>query len=308
MALAPVADITDAVYRRLVARCGKPDVIFTEFVSVDGLCSPGRKNLLQHLRFDESEHPIVAQFFGTDPEKFRECARLAVELGFDGVDINMGCPVKVICKQGAGAALINEPELTQEIVQATIEGAGDLPVSVKTRIGFSTIDAEQWASTLLEANPAAIIFHLRTRKQMYRPSAHWEVMPGLVELARGTGVLIIGNGDIQTLQQAEKVAAETGVDGVMMGRAALGNPWLFRRTRQPETITLTERLDTLLEHAALFEAVFGFERSFVVMRKHLMAYASGFSGAKELRVMLQDVRCRRDVELAVAAFRSEKPQ
>jgi len=226
------------------------------------------------------------------------------ELDFDGVDINIGCPVKVICNNGAGSSLINEPELAIEIVQATIEGAGKLPVSVKTRIGYNKIQTEEWASHLLQARPAALTFHLRTRKEQSKVPAHWEEMPKIVKLAAGTGVLILGNGDIGSVAEAEKVAAETGCDGVMMGRAIFGNPWLFNRERSEEDITVDERLDTMLEHCRLYEEVFGDNKKFLVMRKHLMAYASGFPGAKDLRVSFERVFTAADVIAAVEKFRS----
>ncbi len=303
MALAPMADVTDAAFRLLITRHGKPDVFFTEFVAVDGLCSRGRENLLKDLRFHESERPIVAQFFGDKPEHFKQSAQLAVELGFDGIDINMGCPVKVVCKTGSGASLINVPELAKEIVQATIEGAGELPVSVKTRIGFSKITIEEWAGHLLSANPAAIIFHLRTKTEMSKVPAHWEVMPLATEMAKGTDTLILGNGDVRSREHAEQLVAETGIDGVMIGRAVYGNPWLFSRERRVEDISLNEKFDTLLEHAHLFVETFGDERRFIGMRKHLMAYASGFKGAKEFRISLENIECVEDVEKAVEAFR-----
>ena len=303
LALSPMNTITDAACRRLMVRCGKPDVMLTEFVSVDGLCSTGRQRLLRDLRFDESERPILAQLFGNKPELFCKSARLIAELGFDGVDINMGCPVKAVCRSGAGAALMNTPELAREIIQAAIAGAGELPVSVKTRIGYQNIQTEEWTSHLLEAGPAAISFHLRTRKELSKAEAHWEEMPRIVALARGTGVLIIGNGDIRSVAQAEQVAAETGCDGVMMGRATLGNPWLFNRARNAEDITIEERLNTMLDHCRTYEEVFGTDKKFLLMRKHLMAYASGFPGAKELRVSLEKVFTADDVAAAVRTFR-----
>ena len=304
LALSPMDDITDAACRRLVATCGRPDVMLTEFVSVNGLCSPGRKRLLEDLRYDEIERPVVAQLFGTNPELFRRSAELVVELGFDGVDINMGCPVKAVCNTGAGSSLINEPELAIDIVQATIEGAGKLPVSVKTRIGYNKIQTEEWASHLLSANPAALTFHLRTRKEQSKVPAHWEEMPKIVALAAGTGVLILGNGDIMSIAEAEEISAKTGCDGVMMGRAIFGNPWLFNRERAIEDVTVEERLDTMLEHCRLYEEVFGDNKKFLVMRKHLMAYASGFPGAKELRVSFERVFTAADVVAAVKDFRS----
>lgn len=306
LALSPMDDITDAACRRLVAGCGKPDVMLTEFVSVDGLCSPGRERLLQDLHYDESERPIVAQLFGTNPELFRRSAELVVELGFDGVDINMGCPVKAVCNTGAGSALINEPELAIDIVQATIEGAGDLPVSVKTRIGYHKIQIKDWVPPLLDSGAAALTFHLRTRKEQSKVPAHWDEMPRIVELAAGQDVLILGNGDIDSIAQAEKVCKETGCDGVMMGRAIFGNPWLFNRERAVKKISVDEKLDTMLKHCRLYEEVFGDHKKFLVMRKHLMAYASGFPGAKELRMSFERVFTAADVIAAVEAFRSRK--
>lgn len=303
VALSPMDDVTDAACRLLIARCGKPDVMLTEFVSVDGLCSAGRERLLKDLKFDESERPIVAQLFGSDPGLFEQAAQLIAELGFDGIDINMGCPVKAVCKMGAGSSLIQTPELAVEIVQATIQGGCGLPVSVKTRIGYKKLETEEWARHLLEANPAALTFHLRTRKELSQVPAHWEEMPKIVEQAKGTGVVILGNGDILSLEQAEQVCEQYGCDGVMIGRGIFGNPWLFNRKRTVETLSIDERLDTMLEHCRLYEEVFGDEKKFLVMRKHLMAYASGFPGAKELRVALETVFSYADVMEVVNNFR-----
>ncbi len=308
MVLAPMSDVTDAASRKLIALCGKPDVTLTEFVSVDGLCSAGREPLIRNLRYDESERPIVAQFFGKKPEYFLECARLAIDLGFDGIDINMGCPDKAVCKGGAGAALIKTPTLAQDIVQATIEGAGDLPVSVKTRIGFSQVQIEEWTEALLASNPAASIFHRRTRKEMSKVPAHWELMHIPVEMAKGSGVLILGNGDVKSLAHADKLAEDTGVDGIMLGRAIFGNPWLFNRDKDINSVSREEMFEAMLRHARIFEETFGEEKNFIVMRKHLMAYASGFPGAKEFRVSLENITCADDVAHAVDLFweRSEK--
>lgn len=303
LALSPMDDVTDAAFRRLIARCGKPDVMITEFVSVDGLCSAGRERLLKDLRYDESERPIIAQLFGCDPELFRQSAELVASLGFDGIDINMGCPVKAVCNTGSGSSLLRKPQLAQEIIQATIDGAGRLPVSVKTRIGYDKLQTEEWSAALLQAEPAAITFHLRTKKEQSMVPAHWEEMPKIVNLAQGTGVLILGNGDIRTIEQAERVSVETGCDGVMMGRAIFGNPWLFNRQRRIEDITMDELLETMLAHCHLYEEVFGDDKKFLMMRKHLMAYASGFSGAKELRMSLEKVFTAADVVAAVEAFR-----
>lgn len=308
LALSPMADVTDAAFRRLIASRARPDIFFTEFVSVDGLCSRGREKLLRELEYDECERPIAAQFFGNKPENFRTCAELAGELGFDGIDINMGCPVKDVCKTGSGASLIDKPQLAQEIIQATIEGAGELPVSVKTRIGGRRITIEPWCEVLLAANPAAIIFHLRTRKEMSNVPAHWEEMPKAVAMARGTGVLILGNGDVRSVAHANQLAAETGVDGVLFGRAIFGNPWLFDRSRPDAGVTFDEKLQAMLDHSHLFEELYAGRKNFRTMRKHLMAYAAGYSGAKEFRVTLQDIDSLEDAIRVIEDFRSSHQQ
>lgn len=303
MALAPMYDATDAPFRRLVARHGKPDVIITEFVSCDGLCSRGRENLMYHLKYDESERPIVAQIFGEKPETHYETALLMQELGFDGIDINMGCPVKTICKTGAGSAMINTPDLAKEIIKETIRGAGKLPVSVKTRIGWNQISTEEWVGHLLEVNPAVITLHLRTRKEMSDVDAHWDEIHKAVDLARGTGTLIVGNGDVESLEEAEKLAKDTGVDGIMIGRAVFGNPWLFNRNRRREDVPLDEVFDVMIEHADLYEEVFEGKRNFAVMRKHLRAYAREFDGSRELRKMLEEVNSAGDLRGILERFK-----
>ncbi len=239
-----MADVTDAAFRFIIAKYGKfirpdgttgggPDVIWTEFVSSDGLCSEGREVLLHNLRFDKSERPIVAQFFGATPEHFYKCALLARELGFDGIDINMGCPEKNVVKQGAGAALIKNPALAKRIIAETKRGAGPLPVSVKTRIGFDAKEELLWIPALLEAEPACIIVHGRTKKEMSIPPADWEAIGRAAELAKNFSsssgrTLIMGNGDVIDLKDAAEKAARYGLDGVMIGRGIFGNPWFFR--------------------------------------------------------------------------------
>ncbi len=297
-------DATDAPFRRLLARHGKPDVIITEFVSCDGLCSSGRENLMYHLKYHESERPIVAQVFGEKPETHYETALLMQELGFDGIDINMGCPVKAVCKTGAGSALINTPELAKDIIRATKRGAGHLPVSVKTRIGWNHITTEEWLGHLLEPGPAAITLHLRTRKEMSDVDAHWDEIHKAVELAKSTDTLIIGNGDIGSIEEAERIAEETGIDGVMLGRAVFGNPWLFNRDRRREEVPLEEIFDVMIEHADLYEEIFERRRNFAVMRKHLRAYAREFDGSRELRKMLEEVNSVADLRQILDPFRA----
>ena len=188
MAMAPMANVTDAAFRRMFVECGKPDVFWTEFVSVEGLFSRGREKLLPDLWFSPGEHPIVAQIFGGKPEQFAAIGPLIKELGFDGVDINMGCPDRGVEKSGGGAAFIKTPALAKEIVRALKRGVGAdataaLPVSVKTRLGYSkTEELDKWLTALLEEQPAALTVHLRTRAEMSDVPAHWELAPKIVAL------------------------------------------------------------------------------------------------------------------------------
>jgi tRNA-dihydrouridine synthase len=231
-ALAPMADVTDAAFRRIIATYGKPDVLWTEFVSADGLVlapPEGREKLLTGLMFSPIERPIVAQFFTADPEHMRQAAACAVELGFDGIDINMGCPDRSVEKQKAGAALMKTPTLAQELIRAAKVGAGKVPVSVKTRLGYNRNELETWLPTLLETQPAVITIHARTRKEMSKVPAHWDHVKRAVEIrdAMHSDTYIVGNGDVLTLADAHVKAQWAGADGVMLGKAIFGNPWLF---------------------------------------------------------------------------------
>lgn len=307
---APMSGVTDTVFRRIMLRHGRPDVFFTWFVSCDGLCSPGRDRLLPDLEFDQTERPIVAQVFGSRPETCKRTAELLAERGFDGIDVNAGCPDRNVEKQGAGAVLMRQPELLAEIVAAAKEGAGELPVSIKTRLGYDAIIIDELMAQLLAMTPAAITIHARTRNERYRPPAHWDQIARAVRLAReaGSESLIIGNGDVKTMAQAEARVAETGVDGVMIGRALIGNPWFFDRTRAGETPGRDERIAALLEHTRLFHDVYGANRHFDVLKKHFKAYCGGFRGAKELRVKLMAASSAADVEEIVANHPRERAQ
>jgi len=295
-ALAPMADVTDAAFRRIIAKYGKPDVLWTEFVACDGLQSVGREHLMRDLSYTEVERPIVAQVFGSKPENFLKTAGLIRELGFDGIDINMGCPERNIEKQGAGASLIKNPNLAKEIIVATKEGAKNLPVSVKTRIGYNKNELETWIPNLLETNLAALTVHARTRKEMSDVSARWEHIKRTVEIRDEMKIdtLIIGNGDVKNIADGKMRSEETGADGIMIGRGIFGNPWLFSgRIDEP---TFEEKCAVLLEHAFLFEEIFGKNKNFSIMKKHFKAYITGFDGAKELRVALMETGCAEDVQ------------
>lgn len=300
--LAPMADVTDPPFRHIIAKYGKPDVMYTQFVSADGLTSEGYEMLVRDLAFTEQERPIVAQFFGAKPENFYTCAKLAQKLGFDGIDINMGCPDKNVLKQGAGAGLIKDYKLAQEIVVATKEGAGPLPVAVKTRVGDTKNEIATWVPNLLTVKPAVIIMHARTRKQLSKVPANWDYVRETVLLAKGSETLIVGNGDVATLDEGFMRAEETGADGIMYGRAIFGNPWFFNRNLNREAIPLSERLQVMMEHADAFERMFTPKKNFSVMKKHFKAYVDGFSGAKELRSKLMATENADEVRVVTEKF------
>jgi tRNA-dihydrouridine synthase len=334
MVLAPMADVTDAAFRRLIAKYGKPDVMWTEFVSADGLflgpakdiCEQliaghitreeffsraeaqveGTFGLIKDLEYTEAERPIVAQFFTSKPEMMRKAARLAAKLGFDGVDINMGCPDKSIEKQGAGAGLIKNPALAIQIIHAAKEGAGELPVSVKTRIGYNKNELETWLPMLLGAEPALITIHARTRKEMSLVPARWEHVARGAEIRdawRGEGgeksiTLIFGNGDVKNVEHARVLAQESNADGVMLGRAIFGTPWLFSSSFAP---SIPEKLRILIEHTNLFAKLLP-HKSFAIMKKHFKAYVNGWDGAKELRTSLMECNSAEKVEKVIEEY------
>ncbi|MFQ5541159.1 MAG: tRNA dihydrouridine synthase [Candidatus Paceibacteria bacterium] len=308
-ALAPMADVTDAAFRRIIAKYSKkpdirrrafvtwaekPDirrrafVMWTEFVSADGLVlapEEGKKKLLADLLYTESERPIVAQLFSSRPENIEKAAALVAKLGFDGVDINMGCPDRSIEKQGAGAAHIQDPARAKEVIAAAKQGAGGLPVSVKTRLGYNKDELDTWLPHLLETGLSAITIHARTRKEMSKVPARWERIARAVELRNkhAPETLIIGNGDLADLNDAHAKVVETGADGAMLGRAIFGNPWLF--SKYGHAVSIFKRMQVMVEHTKLFEELLP-HKNFAIMKKHYKAYVAGFNGAAELREKL----------------------
>lgn len=338
--LAPMADVTDCAFRELLTRYGKPDIFWTEFVSANGLVSAGRTVLQRDLEFSPTEQPIVAQLFTADPENMKLATKFCAELGFAGIDINMGCPDKTIERQGAGAKMITTPDTAQKIINAAKEGvrlAGkNIPISVKTRLGFNSDEVDTWIPFLLSQDIAALTVHARTRKELSKVPAHWQDLKRVVAHRDRLGVktLIIGNGDITSIADSRQKALDSGCDGVMVGRALFGNPWFFDESRemvasiprkQPawirqtflrnffetkrkaaqsknKPITLNERLNVMVEHAKLFEQKLGDIKSFAIMKKHFKAYCTGFAGAKELRIKLMETKDAREVESLVQDF------
>ncbi|QQS69181.1 tRNA-dihydrouridine synthase [Candidatus Saccharibacteria bacterium] len=303
--LAPMDDVTDTVFRQVVASCAAPDLFFTEFVNVDGLMSPGRPNLLKKLRFAEKEGKVIAQLWGLQPENFRAVCEqiadgsLARELGlpngvnFAGVDLNMGCPAKSEVRNGACAALIRRENwpLAREIILASKDGlAGCLPLSVKTRVGFNEVDMN-WIDFLLEQNLQALIIHGRTRKQMSKVPANWE----LIGTARGMrdrkklSTLIIGNGDVMSREQGEALAAQYKLDGIMLGRGVFHNPYVFSKDSplKWEKCDEVSKINLFRRHVELFAATWkNGERPIHTLNKFCKIYIQGFDGAKELREKL----------------------
>lgn len=301
--LAPMYGVTDTVFRQIVTSVGKPTVFFTEFTPVEGLMSPAKQKMLEALRFTEEERPIVAQIWGSKPEKFYGAAKLISTLGFDGIDINMGCPEKNPIKTGSCAALIKNPALAIKIIEATIKGANGLPVSVKTRIGFGKIETDEWVRILLSIPIAALTLHLRTAKEMSKVPAHWEEMKKAVEIRQelGSKTLLIGNGDVKSLKEAIEKCDQYGIDGIMIGRGIFENVWLFNPEINPEKITPQQKIDLLLKHLELFQKTYGNHeqalsshslrnRHFEVMKKFVKCYVNNFKGATEAREKLMSTK------------------
>lgn len=285
--LAPMDDVTDTVFRQIVADCAPPDLYFTEFVNVDGLQSPGRKNLLKKLQYTDKEKPLIAQLWGKIPENFYKTAQELVEMGFDGVDLNMGCPVKVVVQNGACSALMlpENRELAVQIIQAVREGAPSLPLSVKTRLGFNEVDYG-WHELLLQQKLNMLSIHARTRKQLSEVPADWAAMGKIKELRDklSPDTLLVGNGDVMSREQGEKLAKEHDLDGVMVGRGIFHDPYLFAKQSPWESLGKDERVALYKKHVELFAATWADnQRKIHTLNKFCKIYINGFDGAKELR-------------------------
>lgn len=296
--LAPMANVTDAPFRTVIAECGRPDVFYTPFVSAHGLMSAGRDRLVRDLAMSPTDHPIVAQFFGARPEHMHSAGALARELGFDGVDINMGCPDRAIVKQGAGAALIKTPVLAQELIHAIRDGFGGGPVAVKTRLGLSAIsEMDEWIQAILCAKPDSLIVHGRTMKEMSVVPAHWDCIGRAAEMCHDAGAVCVGNGDVASRAQGIELANQHGIDGIMVGRGIFSNPWLFSGDA---THSKSERLRLLLRHIELWHAQWNGIASFDHMRKFFKVYVSGWSGAADLRARLMKTKSVGEAHAVIA--------
>ena len=344
--LSPMDGVTDASFRLVAARHGPPDLCMTEFTSVEAICC-GAEGFVRDLSYGERERPVLAQIYGRTPHAFYQVAHVVGELGFDGLDINMGCPARNVAARGCGAGLIRNPELAVALIRSARQGLADwaagqrleevglapevvervrgmkrgraapagrpsIPLSVKTRVGYDEVEVDGWIPVLLGEGPAAISLHGRTLKQMYRGAADWDAIGRAVELARESPTLILGNGDLKSMPEVVERIRQTGVDGVLLGRGALGNPWIFRHKQwakdtlagvspaaaaapDESSVSRNERTRVLLEHSRHFEGLWG-ERRFPAMRKHLAWYCKGFRGASRWRAQM--VRARNAEEVA----------
>lgn len=343
--LAPMDGVTDSAFRHMVAIHGKPDVVFTEFTNVHDICS-GRLKTLDSLRYSKAERPIIAQIYGKDPVLFYQAAHVVCELGFDGLDINMGCPSKNMASSGSGAGLIRTPNLALELMDKARKGIQDwaegqslvdlglksnalqaiaqlksehpelthrkerspIPLSVKTRLGYDRNIIDEWSDCLIQGRPEVIAIHGRTLAQMYRGQSDWEAIALAAQRIRKHGIGVLGNGDIQTLQEATTRIQESGVNGVLVGRGALGNPWIFQGIPQVRNAlstgsplelmasepSLDEKFQAMINHAQRFETIHGPER-FVRMRKHLGWYCSTFPHAAAMRAKMVRTNGSQDV-------------
>lgn len=330
VALAPMDGVTDAAFRAITDTYGKPHILFTEFTAVEAIAR-GATRVMDAFISHPTPTPVVAQVFGTEVSSYYTSAIAAAEMGFAGIDINMGCPAKNVQQRGAGAGLIRNPKLAQEIVRSvqramrdwsngiTMAEAGvhgdiidwvrsyqkrfrvnpvrrQLPVSVKTRIGYDAPVVESWIPALLEAAPANITLHGRTLRQMYSGLADWDVIARAAEIVHSSGLTttIMGNGDIQSKEDAFHRVETYGVDGVLIGRAAFGNPWLFAE----RSATARERMRVALEHAEIYMKLIP-GQSFLAMRKHLSWYCKGFPNAAEVRARFVKANTVEDVRVIV---------
>ena len=321
--LAPMDGITDEPFRLIAVKYGKPDLLTTEFTSVEGICA-GAVKILDAFIYCKKEQPIMAQLFGVTPEAFYKAFFVIAQMGFAGVEINMGCPAKNVSSMGAGASLINTPSLAIKIIMSVRKAAKDyangktyenvnlpdticnhlknkksvpriIPVSIKTRIGYGKNNVKEWIKHLLETSPANISLHGRTLKQMYGGSADWEAIGSAADIVKKTETSILGNGDIKSVSEAFQKCEHYNLDGVLIGRAALGNPWIFSN----KIPSVKQRLKAAVLHAHLFEKIFK-DKHFLPMRKHLAWYCKGFPNASSLRQKLMDAKSAKDAENIIA--------
>lgn len=318
--LAPMEGVTDVIFRQVIAKAGRPDLFFTEFTNVSSYASErGRENALERLMVAPTDAPIIAQIWGKNPEHFAETAGVLEELGFAGLDINMGCPDRHVNAAGGGAAMIRTPDLAIECIQKARE-ATRLPVSVKTRLGYSFVEEyREWLPTILKEEPAALTVHLRTRKEMSKVLAHYELIPEIVGLVKAFSpeTKLVINGDIKDLRQVRELSEKyPQVDGWMIGRGVFENPYCFT----DHEATREELMGLLDYHLDLFDEMDAKLRmkraqalgeglevpvrglAFEPLKHYFKIYVHGFEGAAELRAKMMECRDTRGVRRVLAEF------
>ena len=314
--LAPMADVTDNPFRRILSEIGAPDVYWNEFVAADGLSHPdARPKLERLLTYEKEQRPIVAQIFSGDPDNCRTAGAICAEKGFDAVDINMGCPARNIIRQVSGSELskAEHRQRVADILKATQEGVWsvdrNIPVSIKTRLGFNFIDIE-WLKFLFGLDLPLLTLHLRTRKEMSKVPAHWELMTKIRAMRDQLSpqTVLIGNGDVQSVTDGQKLIAEHGIDGIMYGRALFSNPWLFRPDLDPNGIDVSQRIELALRHTRYFMEENTVDdrlvKNFNLMKKFFKVYIQGFDGAKELRTRMMGAKDYQQLEDITKVFQS----
>lgn len=285
--LAPMENVTNFAFRQVVAtKLPKPDVLFTEFTNVEALNSGGFERTIPRFTLSMSQKPIVAQIWGTNPENYFKSAKLIEKLGFDGIDINMGCPDRAVVKIGACSALINNKSLAKEIIEAVKKGSKKLPISVKTRIGFKKIVTEEWITFLLEQNIDTLTIHGRTVKEMSDVPANWDEIKKAVEIKNKISpkTVIVGNGDVISYSEVIKRHKNYNVDGVMIGRGIFSNPWIFDKNDKKHTPD--EYKNILINHLKLLDQ----EKYFDEVKKFFKMYICNFEGANKLRAKLMQTK------------------
>ncbi len=332
---APMDGVTDAAFRYITDIHGHPDLLFTEFVPVEGICHSAVKILHSFVRHNTST-PTLAQIYGRELDAYYLSVFVAAELGFDGIDINMGCPDRAVTRRGAGAGLIKSPKHAIKIINTVKQAVKDwsegktmeeatvpvevinhvhllqkrhaikgnrsqIPVSVKTRIGYDKVVTTEWIKNLTDARPVTISLHGRTLEQMYTGKADWEEIGKAAEVAHDAGIKLLGNGDVQSMTDAREKIHTYKLDGVLIGRATFGNPWLFQEM-EPDTQL---RITTALEHAEAFEELLP-GGHFVSLRKHMAWYMKGFDHAAALRDKLMRMQNITDVREILSPYLREE--
>lgn len=302
--LAPMENVTDHVFREIVCDLAKPDVMFTEFTSAHGLESPGREKVMLKFKYSPRQRPIVAQIWGSSPENMKLASRLVRKLGFDGVDINLGCPDRNVMKKSAGAGLIGNFEVVGKIIKAVKEGADGMPVSVKTRLRYKNVTTEQWMEFLLKQNVDALTIHGRTPEQQSTGNADWEAVGKIVEMKNvlSPDTVIIGNGDVRSYEQAVEKYDKHRVDGIMIGRGIFSNPWVFEKKLVYSEHPRDDYINILLKHLDLYEATWGKSKNFAILKKFFKMYVRSFDGATELRERLMKTKKSSEIREILAAL------